>query len=249
MIAGPPGVGKSAVVWDLAQGFGLRQMPKERGKRVSCLVLSMEMTLPGSSSRVATSITGINGDKLREGEINADELALIIKHWKAQAELPLLWNFASNFRMSQLRALVVEAVRKHNVGLVVVDHFRMFDPDRRINNANQEDEAKARFLKEDIAKDLNVAVICLAHTVKLRREDGQGDGRPQLSDLRGSGQTAAHCDVVGFMHMPWMFATDVEKDEGVVTETQAEMIYRKNRSGKLGVANFDFYPEKMRVND
>lgn len=249
MVAGPPGVGKSAVVWDLAQGFGLRQSPKPKEKRVGCLVLSMEMTLPGSSSRVATSITGLSGDLLREGEVNNDQLALIIKHWKAQVDLPLFWNFASNFKMSQMRALVVEAIRKYNIGLVVVDHFRMFDPDRRINNANQEDEAKARFLKEDIAKDLNVAVICLAHTVKLRREDGTGDGRPQLSDLRGSGQTAAHCDVVAFMHMPWMFATDNEKLEGVVSETQAEMIYRKNRSGKLGTANFDFYPEKMRVND
>jgi replicative DNA helicase len=149
--------------------------------------------------------------------------------------------------MSQMRALVVEAIRKHNVGLIVVDHFRMFDPDRRINNANQEDEAKARFLKEDIAKDLNVAVICLAHTVKLRRGE-DGDGRPQLSDLRGSGQTAAHCDVVGFMHMPWMFATDDEK-LGNVKESDAEMIYRKNRAGKLGTALFDFMPDVMQIHD
>lgn len=247
MVAGPPGVGKSAAVWDLMQGFAIRQVSKAPEKRVGCLALSMEMTLPGSSSRVATSITGLDGDKFREGNVTNDELSLLIKRWKDQRDLPLYWNFASNFKMSQMRALVVEAIRRHNVGLIVVDHFRMFDPDRRINNANQEDEAKARFLKEDIAKDLNVAVICLAHTIKLRREDG--DGRPTLADLRGSGQTAAHCDVVGFMHMPWMFATQGEKDEGVVDENDAEMIYRKNRSGKLGTAPFTFRPDVMSISD
>lgn len=247
MIAGPPGVGKSAVVWDLTTGFAYRQSTKGAEKRVGTLVLSMEMTLQGSSGRVASSITGIQGEKFREGHVTNDELSLVINNWKAQANLPLYWNFASNFRMSQMRALVVEAIRRHNIGLVIVDHFRMFDPDRRINNINQEDEAKARFLKEDLAKDLNVAVICLAHTVKLRREDG--DGRPQLSDLRGSGQTAAHCDVVGFMHMPWMFATQDEKDAGGVSENDAEMIYRKNRSGKLGTAHFTFNPEVMSIHD
>lgn len=247
MVAGPPGVGKSAVVWDLNTGFASRQAFKEKDRRVSTLVLSMEMTLPGSSGRAASAMTGIQGDKFREGQITNDELALVIQKWKGQENFPIFWNFASNFKMSQMRALIVEAIRKHNVGLIIVDHFRMFDPDRRINNANQEDEAKARFLKEDIAKDLNVAVICLAHTVKLRREDG--DGRPQLSDLRGSGQTAAHCDVVAFMHMPWMFATQGEKDEGVVSETDAEMIYRKNRSGKLGTAQFEFRPDVMTIYD
>lgn len=247
MVAGPPGVGKSAIVWDLTTGFAGRQSLKQPDRRVGTLALSMEMTLQGSSGRLASSMTGIRGDKFREGHVTDDELALVIKHWKAQGELPLYWNFASNFKMSQMRALVVEAIRRHNVGLVIVDHFRMFDPDRRINNSNQEDEAKARFLKEDIAKDLNVAVICLAHTVKLRREGS--DGRPTLDDLRGSGQTAAHCDVVAFMHMPWMYATEGEKQEGVISENDAELIFRKNRSGKLGTSEFDFFPETMSVKD
>jgi replicative DNA helicase len=195
---------------------------------------------------VATTMTKIEGDKIREGELDNDELALIVKHWKNNLDLPIWWNFASNFRMSQMRALVVEAIRRHNVGLIVVDHFRMFDPDRRINNANQEDEAKARFLKEDIAKDLNVAVVCLAHTVKQPRE---GDGRPRLADLRGSGQVAAHADIVAMMYRPYMYATENEKLEGVVSPTDAEMLFRKNRSGALGASDFFFDPATMTIRD
>ena len=247
MVAGPPGVGKSALTFGASKGFAKRQKRKVADKRVATLVMSLEMSLQGSASRLATEMTGIEGDKLREGIVDDDDLAKIAREWRNDEDLPLYFNFASNFRMSQMRALTVEAIRRHNVGLVVVDHFRMFDPDRRINNLNQEDEAKARFLKEDIAKDLNVAVLCLAHTTKLRREES--DGRPQLGDLRGSGQVAAHCDIVAFMHMPWMFATDNEKSEGVVSPTDAELIFRKNRSGALGTSPFVFEPSRMDIHD
>ena len=166
MVAGPPGVGKSAVTWTMATGFARRQMRKPPERRVGTLASRWRCRWSARLRRIATADTRIEATEAREGNITDDELSRIIKAWKNDEDLPLYWNFASNFRMSQMRALIVEAIRSHNVGYVVVDHFRMFDPDRRINNPNQEDEAKARFLKEDIAKDLNVAVLCLAHTIK-----------------------------------------------------------------------------------
>lgn len=246
LVAGEPGVGKSALTWEMALGFAKRQMTKPDDKRIGVLVLSLEMALIGSSARVATALSGVDSDKLREGTITQDELSSIIKAWKNHGHLPMYFNFASNFRMSQLRALVVEAIRRHNVGLIIIDHFRMFDPDRRINNANQEDEAKARFLKEDIAKDLNVAVICLAHTVKQPRDS---DGRPRLADLRGSGQVSAHADVVTFMYRPVMYATENEILEGVHKDTEAEAIFKKNRNGALGTSEFHFDPATMTIRD
>jgi replicative DNA helicase len=246
LVGGEPGVGKSALTWEMGLGFAKRQMAKPEDKRIAALILCMEMALIGSSARVATSLSGVSGDRLREGSLSNDELSLIIKDWKNHSHLPLFFNFASNFRMSQMRALIVEAVRKHNVGLVIIDHFRMFDPDRRINNPNQEDEAKARFLKEDIAKDLNLAVVCLAHTTKQPRDS---DGRPRLADLRGSGQVAAHADVVAFMYRPVMYATEAEILEGVRTETEAEALFRKNRNGELGTSPFHFNPAIMEIRD
>jgi replicative DNA helicase len=246
LVAGEPGVGKSALVWEMALGFGRRQMLKGDDKRVGTLVLSLEMALVGSSARIATALSGVDSDLLREGTFSKDDLSTIIKAWKGNKDLPLFWNFASNFKMSQMRALIVEAIRRHNIGLVIVDHFRMFDPDRRINNPNQEDEAKARFLKEDIAKDLNLAVVCLAHTTKPPRDS---DARPRLADLRGSGMVSAHADIAAFMYRPWMYATENEKLEGVYRPTDAELIFRKNRNGALGTTEFHFDPATMTIKD
>jgi replicative DNA helicase len=252
MLAGEPGVGKSAVAWALAEAFARYQKAQHlkrrvdalangtmgdfEDKRIGTLVLSMEMGLEPSGARLAQTLTGFDGGRLREGEINDDEMKKLIQRWSAEEDLPLIFNFAPNFRMSQMRALIVDAIRRHNVGFIVIDHFRMFDPDRKVNNPNQEDEAKVRFLKENIAKELDVAVMCLAHTVKISREGS--DGRPTLRDLRGSYQVAAHCDIVSFMYRPIMYATENEVTEGTVSATAAEMIYAKNRNGALGSQGF-----------
>lgn len=245
MVAGEPGVGKSSVCWEAAQNFAKMQMHRPEHQRVATLLLSLEMGLIPSSGRIVTAMTGIDSGRLREGDVTQAEIQKIAQTWAQARDLPIHFNFASNFKLSQLRALIVEAIRRHNVGFVVLDHFRQVDPDRRVNNANQEDEAKARFLKEEICKDLNVAMMCLAHTVKMKREGH--DGRPGLADLRGSYQVAAYCDHVAMVYRPAMYATEDDIEDGVVSTNDAELIHVKNRHGALGRAPFYFNPAKMLV--
>lgn len=244
-LAGEPGIGKTSVAWECARGFATRQLLKPPEHRVGTLVLSLEMGLIPSTGRVVQSLTGIDGMRLREGNITEREWARILREWKNNEHLPIKFNFSSNFRLSQMRALIVEGIRKFNVGFIVIDHFRMIDADERIQNPLQEDEVKVRFLKESIAKDLNVAVLCLAHTVKVPRSEG--NRRPRLGDLRGSGQIAAHADFVAFMHRPAKHAGPEEIEAADIKETDAEMCWEKNRHGMGGVAPFLFDPQQMKV--
>lgn len=245
---GEPGAGKSAVCWDAGRRFAERQFAKNPPeRRVGAFVLSLEMGELDSEVRIAQALTKIDGGKLREAKQSRQELMKIVNEWGRRKEIPLWFNFASNLRASQLRALIVEAIRRHNIGLVIIDHFRYFDLDRRVRDPIQEDEEKARFLKEDIAKDLNVAVVCLAHTTK--GIESSADRRPTLSHLRGSGLVAAHADFVSFVYRPFMYASQKAKDEGQVYETDAEMIWRKNRHSHDGIATFHFEPQTMTVTD
>lgn len=246
-IAGAPGVGKSVLGWRAAEGFASRQMVKDEAHRIGTLVLSMEMGLVPSSTRLAQSITGIDGMRLREGDIGDEEFKTVLREWKSRDGLPIYFNYASNFRLSQLRALVVEAIRRHNVGFVVIDHFRQLDPDRYIKDPNVEDEVKARFLKEAIAKDLNVAVLCLGHTIKIGRGEVGQSAKPRLGDLRGSGQISANADFVGFMHMPAKNLSDEERIALGMSESDAELIWSKARHTADGTAHFTFKPATMYV--
>lgn len=242
---GEPGVGKSAIWWKAGMGFAERQMRKPPDQRIAAFILSLEMSEPPSSDRIAASVAALDGGRLREGDIDEAMMKSIIFEWGRRKDIPLVFNFTSMLRASQMRALIVEAIRKYNVGFVIIDHFRYFDLDDRLQNQIQEDEEKARFLKESIAKDLNVAVVCLAHTTK--GIENQPDRRPNLSHLRGSGQVAAHADFVNFMYRPYTYATDEQKALGEITETDAELIWRKNRHGLDGIAPFHFEPSIMAI--
>lgn len=243
ILAGEPGAGKSAVAWKAVMSFCERQLRKPPELRIGALVMSLEMGREPSNDRLAAMISGVDGGKLREGRTSDAELDLITSEWTKRKEMPLYFNFTSQLRVSQLRALIVESIRRHNVGLVVIDHFRYVLNDRRLDRTNDEDEEKARFMKEAIAKELNVAVICLAHTTKLSSEDG----RPRQRDLRGSYMVAADADFVSFVYRPYMYAKQEDIDSGKVRRSDAEMIWDKVRHGLDGTAYFHFDPSTMKV--
>jgi replicative DNA helicase len=243
IVAGEPGAGKSAVTWKAAQMFAERQMKKPQDRRVGTMVLSLEMGEVPSSTRLGAVEHEDRRRQAPRGRTDEDELRLIMKEWNARRGIPLYFNFTSTLKASQLRALVVESIRRHNVGVVVIDHMRYFDMDGRFASAIEEEEAKARFLKESIAKDLNVAVICLAHTIKSIDDDG----RPALKHLRGSQMVSAHADFVGFVYRPYNHASRDDIDEGRVQRSDAEMIWSKNRHGLEGTARFHFDPSTMTI--
>lgn len=242
-LGGPPGAGKSAVSWTMGKLFAERQMRKPEELRIGALMLSLEMGQEPSNVRVAQALTGLDGGKLREGKTSDQDLAKVAAEWGKRKDLPLYFNFTSQLRLSQLRALVVEAIRRYNIGLLVIDHFKYVLSDRRYEKDLQEDEEKARFLKENIAKDLNLAVICLAHTTKGTSEDG----RPTLRDLRGSFMVAAHADFVGLVYRPYKDAKAKDIEDGKVKVTDAEMVWAKNRHGLEATHRFHFDPATMQI--
>jgi replicative DNA helicase len=245
IVAGEPGAGKSAVMWTAALRFAERQMRKPPDRRVGALVLSLEMGMSSTNARLAQTITGIEGSRLREARVTDMDIQAIKTEWGKRKEIPLWFNFASTLRASQLRALIVDAILHHNIGLVVIDHFKHWHLDKRLSNPVQEDEEKAEFLSQQIAKDLNVAVICIAHTTKGIEQSP--DRRPQLTHLRGSYQVAAHADFVAFVYRPYKYADENTKMGGKVRETDAEMIYRKSRHSFDGIVPFYFDAVQMRI--
>jgi replicative DNA helicase len=247
-LAGEPGVGKSAVGWAAIQRFAERQMRQPPNRRIAALVLSLEMGEEPSNVRLVQANTGLDGGALREGRTTEDDLKHIIARWEAKKGLPLHFNFTSSLTTDQMRALIIEQIRRHNVGVVLIDHMRYFSIKGRFDNKADEDEAKAQFLKERIAKDLNVAVICLAHTTKA--VENREDRRPRLSDLRGGGMVAAHGDAVGFVYRPFKAASARDIEDGTApSRTEAELIWEKARHAPEIPVPFHFDPSTMNIRD
>lgn len=226
ILGGEPGVGKSGLAWVMAENFAKRQMRKPEDQRVGTLVASLEMGEDPSSTRLAMSVSRVDGERLRLGTLTGTELMDAARQWAGQKDLPLHFNHSGRLRQSQLKAVIVEAIRKFNVGLVVIDHFRFIQTDEKFVNSAEADDEIVLFLKSSLAKELNIAVVCLAHTIKTIE---RADKRPRMSDLRGSGMISAFADFIAFLYHPWMYATKKQQNEGLVSREDYEVIFEKAR--------------------
>jgi replicative DNA helicase len=231
ILGGEPGVGKSALGWGMARGFALTQMRQPVDRRIGTFVLSLEMAEEQSSSRFAQIESRTPGEKIRQGDITRAELRSIAEMWARNRDLPLWVNHAGELRETQIKALVIDQIRRHNVGLVIIDHFRFIKTDERFTNRNDSDDEIVKFLKANLAKELNIAVVCLAHTRDL--ESGQ---RPAMNDLRGSKMISAFADLVALLYSPWRHASRSERERNVIAREDYELIFAKVRQGAEGTA-------------
>lgn len=232
---GEAGVGKSALWWKAVKNFAREQAQSPVERQIGSLVMSLEMGESPSSTRLA-QMTGItDGERLRMATLSKDEFVNTAKAWAAEKDLPLYVNHAGHLRCSQLRAIVADEIRKgRNIGVVLVDHFRFLHPDDTTLRGNDADDEIVSFLK-GMAMDLNIVVICLAHTVKTIE---RADKRPRMSDLRGSAMISAFADFVCFVYRPWKYAADNAKERGLVDEHEAELLWEKSRHSGEGHAEF-----------
>jgi replicative DNA helicase len=234
MLGGPQGVGKSALAWHMARRFARAQAKRPVGERVGTLIGSFEMPEVQSSSRMAQMISRIEGEKLRMGTLTREELNSLAGRWAGERDLPLYTNFAGFVRHAQMRAIASEAVRKHNVGLIIIDHFGFLECDERGLKPLERDDETVIFLRR-LALDLNCVVICLAHTIKGIQA---ADKRPTANELRGSGKILHFADFIALMHRPYKHASRQERDDGTVTREETELIWDKTRYAGEGTGEF-----------
>lgn len=240
IFGGDPGVGKTAIAMTMIRNFAKRQMKKPVERRVASLFLCLEMGEKGAGDRFAQMESRIEGERLRLGSLTTTELREIASRWASNRDLPIVVNYSGELRESQVKALCVDSIRRHQVGLVVIDHFRLLRTDERFDNKTDADEQIVKFLKV-LAKDLNLAVMCLAHTTKGENR------RPVMDDLRGSKMISAFADVVSFAYWPWKHATQEQRDHGQVGRTEYEVIHDKVRASASGTGELDIDMSTMTI--
>lgn len=250
MLGGLPSMGKSALAQKIAinnaQAESILAVAQGRPPEQT-LFFSLEMTGQQLSARYISEVARIPTDRMRRGDITENEshkLGLAANHI---GDLPLRIDGSRRLTVAQMRGRIQAMIRRSNagVGMVVVDHLRF------IKAANTRDGELDRIQQitsdlADIAKDLNVALLVVAH---LNREFSKRENRrPVLSDLYGSSAIEQNADGVWFVHREeyhlarnkpsvndekayaqWLL--DCERHAG-----KAEIYAAKQRMGPLGSA-------------
>lgn len=239
--AGRPGMGKTATAISYALGAAAR------GHGV--LFISLEMGAEQLAERMAADLcleSRIPYEAIRDRRLTSQQRMEVCRAQARIAEMPMQILDKHGLSIGQVRALVRRwrrrfEARGHKLELVIVDYLQLLRADRRMDRYEAVTEI-SKSLKE-VAKEHGLAVFALS---QLSREvEKRSDKRPQLSDLRESGQIEQDADAVIFFlrHEYYLRQEEPDRKDGKRAEWEAalqrcqgriEFICAKRRNGQAG---------------
>ena len=209
VIGARPGMGKTA----LGLNFCI-----EGSKFGKYLFVSIEMSDEELAKRQISYFSNIENYKIRNAMVTKKDIQDISKLlYQQEGDFDVIDSKDNNvFNIISLCKLVKA---KKGLDVVVVDYLQKLDANERDLRKNVSVISTAL---KNFARESGVTVIALA---QLNR-DGKDD-RPQLTDLKESGQIEQDADVVLFPYRP-SYYLDVKPE----IENDCELIIGKNRHGQ-----------------
>jgi replicative DNA helicase len=256
VIAARPSMGKTSlgtnIAHSVAKAYRYEPQPDGSRKTVSggvVLFFSLEMSSDQLALRVAAADSGVSGDRIRKGEINASEFGRFRDASIDLAEIPLYIDSTGGNSMARISTRSRRQKRMTGLDLIVVDYLQLVDSGLR-GGANRVEQITmiTQGLKA-LAKELNVPVVALSQL--SRAVEQRDDKKPQLSDLRESGSIEQDADMVLFIYREEYYLSRTEPRAGTpehLTWTEqmdqcrglAEVIIGKQRHGPIGTVRLTF---------
>ncbi|MCH2489756.1 MAG: replicative DNA helicase [Flavobacteriales bacterium] len=227
IIAARPGMGKTALTLSMARNIAVEH-------NIPVAFFSLEMSSVQLITRLISSETGLNSEKLRTGNLEKHEWEQLNVKVKGLEKAPLFIDDTPSLSIFDLRAKARRLSSQHGIKLIVVDYLQLMTAGGSQKGGNREQEIStiSRNLKA-LAKELNVPVIALSQLSRAVETRG-GSKRPLLSDLRESGAIEQDADIVSFIYRPEYYKIEEwDDEERTPTEGQAEFIVAKHRNGGL----------------
>ncbi len=242
ILAARPGMGKTAFVLSMARNMAIDH-------KAPVAVFSLEMSSVQLITRLISSETGLNSEKLRKGNLDEHEWQQLTTKVRGLEKAPLFIDDTPALSVFDLRAKCRRLVAQNNVRLIVIDYLQLMTvggQGKQSGNREQEISTISRSLKS-IAKELNVPVIALSQLSRAVETRG-GNKRPLLSDLRESGAIEQDADIVSFIYRPEYYDI-TEWEDGSPCEGQGEFIIAKHRNGSLENVKLRFQANLARFSD
>lgn len=228
MLAGRPGMGKSALMLSIVLHIALRLH-----KRV--LLFSLEMSEKQLLDRLISMMTNIPTKRLRQRwTLTEEEQARVMEATARISDSALLLDCTEGLKPSDIRARATRAEAEHGLDLIIVDHMHIMAPERQTNNRVL-DLGDIAIQLASTYKALNAAGLTLAQL--SRGVESRAIKIPMLSDLRESGQIEENAYAVMFLYRGHYY--DNTEDEHA-----AKLVIAKHRDGETGSVDLFWNPER-----
>lgn len=250
-----PSMGKSSFAATVALNAA------QAGKR--SLFFSLEMTKEELAQRWLAGISGITTDQQRLGNIAADEWGRLVEAQQYLATLPIDVDDQPRLSVAQMRQRARRHKRRFGLELIIIDHLQLIRQGGKQENRRLEIGDATSMIKMT-AKELGVPILVLSQL--NRSVEQREDKRPQLSDLRESGDVEQDSDVVLFLFREEYYVERSNPRRRSATDTEeayrareadwnsdmdrvrglAEIIIAKNRHGRTGTVTAAWSGERQR---
>jgi replicative DNA helicase len=256
ILAARPSMGKTSlacnIAFDVARNYAWEPQPDGSRKTVRGGVVaffSLEMSAEQLALRLLAEASGVSGDRLRKGEIDAMEFGRIRDAAQEIQDAPLYIDATGGITIAKLTARARRLKRMVGLDLVIVDYLQLVTtgaggPDNRVQEVSMITQSM-----KALAKELNVPVIALSQL--SRQVENREDKKPQLSDLRESGSIEQDADMVMFVYREEYYLSRLEPRENTEEHFKwqeqmdhvrglAELIIGKQRHGPIGTVKLSF---------
>lgn len=251
IMGGRPGMGKSAVASSYALGAAARGH--------GTLFVSLEMSAEELGERMAADLCFDTDEQvpysaITNWDVTSSQARQIARAADRINDLPLTIIDMGGGTLGRLNALVRRHKRRYlarnqKLEIVIVDYLQLLSPDAREKDLYTRVSEVSKGLKS-LAKSQDVAVLALC---QLSREvEKRKDRKPQISDLRDSGQIEQDADAVVFLYSPEYYLMQEEPSnerDNALDEVRGklEFIVAKRRRGPAGMGEGRFYRQFQAV--
>lgn len=193
ILAARPSVGKTAFILNLTLSAATDiEKPTPVG------IFSLEMNHKQLTERLLANVSGIELDKIRNGNLADHEFEQLLQHASQAARLPIYIDDSASLTTVELRAKARRMKKVHGVGLIIIDYLQLMSGAGRTGMTREQEISKISRELKLLAKSIDIPVIALSQL--NRAVEGRSDNQPKLSDLRDSGSIEQDADMVIFLY-------------------------------------------------
>lgn len=234
VIAGRPGQGKTVLAADIARHVALTQAR-------TTLYATFEMSVEEMALRNLCAESTVRYERLRDGTLDDTDIAKLELAAERIETAPFETWDAAGVGLMDFRAECRRHLQSSRpLGLAVLDYIGLADVNPRLSSRQEQVAELSRGLKIT-AKELGITVVAVAQL--NRNNEGRNDKRPQLSDLRESGQIEQDADIVIMVHR------DDYYDTASSRSGEVDFMVVKNRHGRTGTVAASAQLHYMRFKD
>jgi replicative DNA helicase len=226
ILAGRPAMGKTSCAIVFALQPAIQQ-------NIPVAIFSLEMSKEQLVSRMQSILSTINVSRLVKKQLEGAEIIELEQRTKSLETAPIYIDDTASISLIELKTKCRKLVREEGVKMILIDYLQLMRSGTRNQPREQEIGEISRGLKT-IAKELNVPVIALSQL--SRQVEGRGGTKkPQLSDLRESGQIEQDADMVMFCYRPEYYNISDYEVGGTNFQTDGLFMFiiAKHRNGPL----------------